>query len=85
MPGMPTSQYHRAGKPIGYFAARNTIYQKKIFSGKLAVFCFLILPVLIVLNLVIILLPVLLAVANHTLSVSVMHIYASNITQPQET
>ena len=74
--------FHQPGKPIGYFAARKTPYAKKIFSKKLILFTLLILPVLAVINLAIILLPVLYAIANHTLSVSVMHIYSTNITSP---
>ncbi|WFC96532.1 hypothetical protein MBRA1_003193 [Malassezia brasiliensis] len=74
--------YHEAGKPIGFFAARKTPYAKKLVSKKLLIFLFVLLPILFIINLVIILLPVLYAVANHTLNVSVMHIYSSNITDP---
>ena len=74
--------FHQAGKPIGYFAARKTPYAKKLVSKKLLIFTFVLLPILFIVNLVIILLPVLYAIANHTLNVSVMHIYSSNITDP---
>lgn len=77
-----TSGMHRPGKPIGYFAARGTPYGKKIFGKRMLLFLFILLPVLAVINLVIVLLPVLLAIANHTLSVTVMHVTASNITDP---
>ena len=77
-----TSGMHRPGKPIGYFAARGTPYGKKIFGKKMILFIFILLPVLAVINLAIVLLPVLLAIANHTLSVTVMHVTASNITDP---
>ncbi|WFD44515.1 hypothetical protein MPSI1_003183 [Malassezia psittaci] len=80
-----TTGYHQPGKPIGFFAARKTPYAKKFFSKKLLIFVLFLLPILLITNLVIILLPVLMAIANHTLSVSVMHIYASNITDPTNT
>ena len=75
--------FHHVGQPIGYLAARNTPYAKKIFSRKLFLFAFVLLPVIVLVNLVIIVLPVLYAIANHTLNVSVMHIYSSNITDPR--
>ncbi|WFD30560.1 hypothetical protein MSPP1_001581 [Malassezia sp. CBS 17886] len=78
-----SARKHRPGQPIGYFSARDTPYQKKFISRKL-IFCCLLQPLIAVIALVIILLPVLYAVAVHTLSVSVMHIYASNITDPGE-
>ena len=76
--------YHQPGRPIGFFAARGTPYQKKIISKKLLIFNFIILPILGIISLVLICLPILYAVAVHTLNVTVMHIYSSNITEPTE-
>lgn len=82
--GPPKEQFHQPGAPIGYFAAQGTPYAKKIISKKLILFLLIFVPILIIVNLVIICLPVLWAVARHTLSVSVIHIYSSNITNPHE-
>ena len=75
--------FHQAGRPIGFLAARGTPYAKKLVSKKFLFITLVILPVTFLVSLVIILLPVLYAIANHTLNVSVMHIYSSNITNPQ--
>lgn len=84
-PYILAGQFHQPGKPLGFLAARKTPYRKKRFSGKLISCALVILPFLAITNLVILLVPVLYAIAKHTLSVSVMHIYQSNITEPQET
>ena len=76
--------YHQPGQPIGFFAARGTPYQKKIISKKLLLFQFVVAPILLIIGLVIICLPVLYGIATHTLNVSVMHVYESNITSPTE-
>lgn len=76
--------YHQPGRPIGFFAARGTPYQKKIISKKLLIFNFCILPILGIIGLVLICLPILYAIAVHTLNVTVMHIHSSNITEPTE-
>ena len=74
--------YHQPGAPIGFFSARGTPYQKKFMSKRLMIATLVILPILFIVQLVVLLLPVLWAIARHALSTSVMHIYASNITQP---
>ncbi|WFD34248.1 hypothetical protein MCUN1_001085 [Malassezia cuniculi] len=76
--------YHQPGQPIGFFAARGTPYQKKFISKKLMLFNIFIAPVGLIIALVLICLPILYGVANHTLAVSVMHVYSSNITSPTE-
>ncbi|WFD26547.1 hypothetical protein MNAN1_001530 [Malassezia nana] len=81
--GAPPAGYmHQPGKPIGFLAARGTPYAKKIFSHKLLLFTVIFLPIFIIFNLFLIAIPILWGVANHTLNVSVMHIYSSNITSP---
>lgn len=80
----PAGHMHQPGKPIGFLAARNTPYAKKVLSKRLILFTIFILPILIIFNLFLICVPILWGVANHTLAVSVMHIYASNITAPTE-
>ena len=64
--GPPKEQFHQPGAPIGYFAAQGTPYAKKIISKKLILFLLIFVPILIIVNLVIICLPVLWAVARHT-------------------
>ncbi|WFD32817.1 hypothetical protein MSPP1_003868 [Malassezia sp. CBS 17886] len=75
-------RFHQPGRPIGFLAARKTPYRRKLVGRKQMLCCIFITPVVAVVSLVIILLPVLYAVATHTLHTSVMHIYASNITNP---
>ena len=74
--------FHQPGQPIGFLAARGTPYAKKLVSKTFLFITLVVLPVTFLISLVIILLPVLYAIANHTLNVSVMHIYSSNITDP---
>ncbi|WFD23341.1 hypothetical protein MEQU1_002030 [Malassezia equina] len=69
-------------KPIGFLAARGTPYAKKLMSHRLLLFTVTILPIFVIFNLFLIAVPILWGVANHTLNVSVMHIYGSNITSP---
>ena len=80
----PAGHMHQPGKPIGFLAARKTPYAKKLLSKRLILFTVVILPFLIIFNLFLICVPILWGVANHTLAVSVMHIYASNLTNIKE-
>ena len=80
----PAGHMHQPGKPIGFLAARNTPYAKKVLSKRLLLFTLFGLPLVIIFNLFLICIPILWGVANHTLAVSVMHIYAANITQPSD-
>ena len=80
----PAGHMHQPGKPIGFLAARKTPYAKKLLSKRLMLFTVIILPILIIFNLFLICVPILWGVANHTLAVSVMHIYASNLTNIKE-
>lgn len=72
--------------PIGLLAAMGTPYAKKpIFrSKKFKILCFLLLPIVIVIATVLLLLPILRAIAKHALNTSVLHIYTSNITNPTD-
>lgn len=73
---------YQPGLPIGYFAAKGTVYQKKYFTKKLA-WCFLfVAPPFFVITMVITLLPVLGAIAEHALHTAQFHIQSSNITDP---
>ncbi|SHO78091.1 Uncharacterized protein MSYG_2433 [Malassezia sympodialis ATCC 42132] len=78
----PAGHMHQPGKPIGFLAARGTPYAKKILSHRLLLFTVTLLPIFIIFNLFLIAIPILWGVANHTLNVSVMHIYSSNLTSP---
>lgn len=80
----PAGFMHQPGKPIGYLAARGTPYAKKIFSKHLFLAILILLPIFAILNIVLIAVPILWGVGNHTLAVSVMHIYASNLTDLHE-
>lgn len=75
---------YQPGQPIGFLAARNTIYAKKLYSRKLRYCLFLLLPIATLIGLVILTGPVLFAVANHIVNVSVVHIESLqlNTTQP---
>lgn len=80
----PAGYMHQPGKPIGFLAAQRTPYAKKIFSSKLMILTFVLLPIFAIVNLALICVPILWGVANHTIAVSVMHIYESNITRPTD-
>jgi len=79
--GAPPAGYmHQPGRPIGFLAARGTPYAKKLFSHRLLLFTVTLLPIFAIFNLFLIAIPILWGIANHTLNVSVMHIYGSNLT-----
>lgn len=73
---------YQPGNPIGYFAAKGTVYEKKYISKKLAWCCLFLGPPTIIISLVIMLLPVIGAVAKHALATAHFHIESSNITEP---
>lgn len=67
-------QNYQPGQPIGYLAARGTIYERKYFSRKLAA-CLLFFGVPITLIILVLISgPILLAVANHIVNVSRVHL-----------
>ncbi|KEI38050.1 uncharacterized protein L969DRAFT_18838 [Mixia osmundae IAM 14324] len=76
-------QAYRAGMPIGLLAAMGTPYAKKPLyrSTKCKVLCLAILPITVVVVVLITVFPVLKAIAKHALHTSVLHVYASNLTQ----
>ena len=74
---------YQPGQPIGFLAARNTIYAKKLNSRKLRCCLFLIMPIAILVGLVILTGPVLFAVANHIVNVSVVHLESLEINTAQ--
>ncbi|GAA5861436.1 hypothetical protein JCM5353_007312, partial [Sporobolomyces roseus] len=75
---------YRAGMPIGLLAALGTPYAKKPIykSRKAQILCPILTLVTLVVGIALLVFPILRAVAVHTLSVSVLHIDASNITLP---
>ncbi|SPO25553.1 uncharacterized protein UTRI_03023_B [Ustilago trichophora] len=76
-------QSYQPGQPIGFLAARKTIYAKKVFGRKLK-FCLLFLvPIAIVVGLVLLTGPILFALANHIVNVSVVHLNSLEINTTQ--
>ncbi|GAC93593.1 hypothetical protein PHSY_001158 [Pseudozyma hubeiensis SY62] len=75
--------HYQPGQPIGFLAARNTIYAKKVNSRKLRCCLFLVMPIAILVGLVILTGPVLFAVANHIVNVSVVHLESLEISTTQ--
>ncbi|GAA5937070.1 uncharacterized protein JCM15063_000146 [Sporobolomyces koalae] len=75
---------YKAGMPIGLLAALGTPYAKKPIykSRKAQILCPILTLVTLVVGVALLVFPILRAVALHTLSVSVLHIDASNITFP---
>ncbi|CAO1623850.1 unnamed protein product [Parajaminaea phylloscopi] len=71
---------HQPGQPMGYIYARGTPYEKKYFSKKLGFCCLFLAPPIVIIVLVITLVPVLYAIANHALHTSQLHVYAANLT-----
>lgn len=76
---------YRPGQPIGFVRARGTVYEKKYYSRKLGYCCICVAPIALIIVLAITLLPVLYALANHTLHTAVLHVQQSNITSPTNT
>ncbi|KAK0546638.1 hypothetical protein OC846_005187, partial [Tilletia horrida] len=66
--------------PIGFLAARKGFYGKKHISHKLGFCCVVLAPPIIIISLIIALIPVLWAIANHALHTSQIHVYSSNLT-----
>lgn len=78
----PDPNMYQPGNPIGFFAAKGTVYQKKYITKKM-VWCILFLgPPTMIISMVIMLFPVLGAIAKHALHTSTFHIQSSNITAP---
>ncbi|GAA5914535.1 uncharacterized protein JCM6883_003197 [Sporobolomyces salmoneus] len=75
---------YKPGMPIGLLAALGTPYAKKPIykSRKAQILCPILTLVTLVVGVALLVFPILRAVAIHTLSVSVLHIDASNITFP---
>ncbi|GAA5951249.1 hypothetical protein JCM3765_002422 [Sporobolomyces pararoseus] len=75
---------YKPGMPIGLLAALGTPYAKKPIykSRKAQILCPILTLVTLVVGVALLVFPILRAVALHTLSVSVLHIDASNITFP---
>ncbi|SCV70806.1 BQ2448_3568 [Microbotryum intermedium] len=73
---------YKAGMPIGLLAARGTPHAKKpIFkSRKFLILCPILGLVTLIVGIVLLVFPILKAVAKHTLSVSVLGVSSSNIT-----
>lgn len=75
---------YAAGMPIGLLAAMGTPYAKKpIFrSKKFKILCLVLIPITLIIANVLLLLPILRAIAKHALHTSVLHVYTSNISSP---
>lgn len=71
---------YRPGQPIGYINAIGTPYQKKFLTKKLGFALIFIMPPTAIVGLVIALVPVLWAIADHTLNVVQMNIAQANLT-----
>lgn len=84
MPPGPPAAY-RPGQPMGYWAARGTPYQKKYLTHRLGSCCIYLAPPIAIVALVVVLVPVLWAIADHTLSVVQMEIHQANLTSPTNT
>ncbi|BGP44010.1 hypothetical protein JCM10449v2_008067 [Rhodotorula kratochvilovae] len=74
----------KGGMPIGLLAAMGTPYAKKPLwkSRKFKILCPILTLIVGIVAIVILVLPVVRAIAMHALSTSVLHIDASNITRP---
>ncbi|GAA6063179.1 hypothetical protein JCM10212_003114 [Sporobolomyces blumeae] len=75
---------YKPGMPIGLLAALGTPYAKKPLykSRKAQILCPIMTLIVLAIGIVLLVFPILRAVATHTLSTSVLHIDASNITLP---
>ncbi|GAA5969858.1 hypothetical protein JCM21900_004182 [Sporobolomyces salmonicolor] len=75
---------YKPGMPIGLLAALGTPYAKKPLwkSRKFNILCPILTLITLGIGIVLLVFPIIRAVAIHTLSVSVLHIDASNITAP---
>ena len=71
---------YRPGQPIGFLAARGTPYEKKYLTKKLGFCCKVIAPIIVIPVLVIALVPIVWAIANHTLHVAQLHVMEANLT-----
>lgn len=71
---------YRPGQPIGYFSAHGSPYQKKYLGKKLSFCCLWVAPPVLIVSLVIALVPVIWALADHTLSVAQISITQANLT-----
>ncbi len=77
---LSTDGMHRPGQPIGFLAARGTPYEKKYLTKKLGFCCKVIAPIVAIPALVIALVPVVWALALHTLNAAQLHVDQANLT-----
>lgn len=75
-----TDGMYRPGQPIGFLAARGTPYEKKYLTKKLGWCCVWLAPPIAIVTAVIALVPIVWAIALHTLHVTQLHIEQANIT-----
>jgi hypothetical protein len=73
---------YQPGNPIGFFAAKGTVYQRKYFSKKMVCCLMFLGPPTLLISLAIMLFPVIGAIAEHALHTAVFDIQSSNITDP---
>lgn len=73
-------QMYQPGLPIGYLAARGTIFEKKYFTKKLGVCCLFLAPPILATVGVFTLVPILYGIALHALHTAQLHIISSNLT-----
>ncbi|KAE8231424.1 hypothetical protein CF326_g3562 [Tilletia indica] len=66
--------------PIGFLAARKGFYGRKYKGNKLGFCCVILAPPIIIIALIIALIPVLWAIANHALHTAQIQVYSSNLT-----
>ncbi len=75
-----TDGMYRPGQPIGFLAARGSPYEKKYLTKKLGFCCKVVAPLIAIPTLVIALVPVVWALALHTLHAAQLHVSAANLT-----
>lgn len=85
-----SSDYHHGvtgGMPIGFLAAMGTPYAKKPMfrSKKFKVICLILVPISLIIANVVLLLPIIRAIAKHALRTSTLHVYSTNLTDMTNT
>ncbi|CAD6924941.1 unnamed protein product [Tilletia controversa] len=79
--GPPTEgRFVPGATPIGFLAARKGFYGRKLTGKKTGFCCLFLAPPIIIIALIIALIPVLWAIANHALHTAQIHVYSSNLT-----
>jgi hypothetical protein len=73
-------QMYQPGLPIGYLAARGTIFEKKYFTKKLGFCCVFLAPPILAVTGVLTLVPILYGIALHALHTAQLHVSAANLT-----